>query len=207
MPRNNKTSNVLKLLNLKEYFDIGDDGNRPAPNVGNDASALRAASPLKFSETDGAPGASHPTLERPRRPRKNITKHMKLEKLSESVGENPALKAITEEKNAEPEEIIERVFIRPSESISERQIVSVPLLLILEQLGTAVERFNACACDECLRGITDRALDLMPPMYIRVVNAADENEVNRLIKERRPEVIRILAKICIAANKKPFHDE
>jgi hypothetical protein len=114
--------------------------------------------------------------------------------------ENPALKAISSEQN---EENTDRPFTR---SATERQIVSIPLMLINEQLGAAVERFNSCACDECLRGITDSALNLMPPMYVRVVNSADEDEVNRLIREQRAEVIRVLAKICIAANMKPFHD-
>jgi len=189
MPRNIKTSNVLKLLNLKEMPNVGD----AVPSV-----------PSKQPEDSGAQGTAHPTIpdiseppQKPKRPRKVITKHMKLEKLSEPARENPALKAIAVENNED------RVFMR---SATERQIVSIPLMLVNEQLGAAVERFNSCACDECLRGITDSALDLIPPMYVRVVNAADEDEVNRLIKEQRPEAIRALAKICIAANKKPFHD-
>jgi hypothetical protein len=169
MPRNNKTSNLLKMLNIKEL------------------PALETPKPVEII----------PEPVPPARRRKNITKHMK--PFVPDAPENPALKAIsTEPAEAEP-----KAFTR---SATERQIVSVPLLLITEQLGTAVERFNACACDECLRGIIGRALDLMPPMYVRVVCDTDEDEVNRLIRERRPEVIRVLAKICIAANKKPFHD-
>ncbi|MCL2696915.1 MAG: hypothetical protein FWE74_02400 [Oscillospiraceae bacterium] len=179
MPRNNKTSNVLKLLNLKELPAV----DNPQP-----------VKVLQETEVQPPPEA---------RRRKNITGHMKLEKLSEEAAENPALKAIgTGQEDGGP-----RSFTRPAAALAERQIVSVPVLLITEQLGAAVERFNSCACDECLRGITDKALDLMPPMYVRVVNDKDENEVNRLINERRPEAIRVLAKICIAANKKPFHDE
>jgi len=187
MPRNIKTSNVLKLLNLKEMPNVGD----AVPSV-----------PSKQPEDSGKP--PHPTIpdisetpQKPKRPRKVITKHMKIEKLSEPAGENPALRAIAVDAGEE------KVFMRSS---TERQIVSIPLMLVNEQLGSAVERFNSCACDECLRGITDSALDLIPPMYVRVVNAADEDEVNRLIKEQRAEAIRALAKVCIAANKKPFHD-
>ncbi|MDR2558259.1 MAG: hypothetical protein LBC86_01755 [Oscillospiraceae bacterium] len=200
MPRNNKTSNVLKLLNLKSLPE----------NAGNAAGGVL---PKKSGphESGDSPGAVNPAFEPevPEAPdplprkhrRKTIVKHMKIEKLSEPAEENPALKAIAAEAAEESEP---KVFTR---SATERQIVSVPLLLITEQLGTAVERFNACACDECLRGIINSAMDSMPPMYVRVVSDTDEAEVNRLIKERRPEIIRILAKICIAANKKPFHDE
>jgi hypothetical protein len=138
--------------------------------------------------------------ERRKRKRKAIVKHMKLERLSEPGKENPALRAVppAEEAPQTP-----RTYIRVSE---EKQIVSVPLLLINEQLGAAVERFNVCACDDCLRAITMNSLDLMPPMYLRVVSQADEDEVNRRLQERRAEAIRALAKVCIAALAKPFHE-
>lgn len=139
---------------------------------------------------------------RKKRPRKAIVKHLKFDKLTEASAENPALRAII----TEPAE--EKAFIcAPKEAKAKRQIVSIPLLLINEQLGAAVERFNVCACDDCLRGITDSALAALPPLYVRVINIADENEVNRLIKEHRAEVIRVLAKICITALTKPFHDK
>jgi hypothetical protein len=194
MARSNKTSNLLKLLNL-----VGRDASGTPPE------AIVNGTPEE-PKINGTPRAAFPTSEPeeeavpdvPRKkPRKNITKHMK--PFVPDAPENPALKAI----NAEIPEAEPKVFTR---SVTERQIVSVPLLLITEQLGTAVERFNACACDECLHGIINSALELMPPMYVRVVSDADENEVNRLIREGRPEVIRVLAKICIKANTKPFHE-
>jgi hypothetical protein len=171
MARSNKTSNVLKMLNL------------------NETPAVKQKQPVKdMPLTEAEPSAV-------RRPRKNITKNLKL---SDSGTSNPALRAI-EPEEAKPV----KAYIRASD---EKQIVSVPLLLINEQLGAAVERFNVCACDECLRGITIAASDLMPPMYVRVTNAADEDEVNRLIAERRAEAIRALARACITALSKPYHE-
>jgi len=192
MPRSNKTSNVLKLLNLpKVEADAVSEPETVKPEPVILPSANQSEN-ISGGAADGIYSGSTPPPVK--RPRKAIVKYMKFEKLSESAAENPALKAIPVE---------DRVYVRPS---GERQIISVPLMLINEQIGTAVERFNACACDECLRVITDRALDLMPPMYIRVINSMDEDEVNRLIKERRQEAIRVLAKICITAHSKPFHD-
>jgi len=193
MARKIKTSNVLKLLNLP---------------VGADVSVRPLNTPETtptIDENNGATESSPPTSPPPLKinnRRKKIIRHMKPLDTPHTVQpENPALKIIAAENG---EAVSEKLFTR---SATERQIVSVPLMLINEQLGTAVERFNSCACDECLRGITDSALNLMPPMYIRVVNSADEDEVNRLISEQRAEVIRVLAKICIAANMKPFHDK
>ncbi|MCL2019909.1 MAG: hypothetical protein FWG70_09155 [Oscillospiraceae bacterium] len=188
MSRSNKTSNVLKLLNLSDAKSPDTAAEHGTPS--EPAHNCSSPSPEISDTSESAPP-------RKKRARKAIVKHMNLEKLSDSREENPALKSFTA---AEGEE---KLFVRLS---GERQIVSVPLLLINEQLGMAVERFNSCACDECLRGITDKALDLMPPLYVRVIASGDENEVNRLIKERRAEAIRILAKICITANKKPFHE-
>ncbi|MCL2077157.1 MAG: hypothetical protein FWH08_01975 [Oscillospiraceae bacterium] len=175
--------------------------NLPADNI--QPVKTEMPEPVVFSPSSSSEEVSGSlnTAEKPtaaRRRRKAIVKHIKLDKLLEPVAENPALKAV-------PAEERDRVYVRVSGTSSERQIVSVPLMLINEQLGAAVERFNCCACDECLRAITDSALDLMPPMYVRVINAADEDEVNRLIREQRPEAIRVLARLCISALSKPFH--
>ena len=171
--------------------------------------------PDKTPENATAPAEITPKKRR----RRAIVKHMKLEKLSEAGGENPALKAIAElAESAEPAEPIdpnkptkpapEKAFVAaPPEAKAPKQIVSIPLLLVNEQLGAAVERFNVCACDACLRGISDRALDLMPPMYFRLTTAEDADEVNRLMRERRAEAIRTLAKVCIVALSKPFHGD
>ncbi|MCL1823429.1 MAG: hypothetical protein FWG44_04430 [Oscillospiraceae bacterium] len=194
MPRSSKTSNVLKMLNLPVEEPAKAIKNKQKPKALYESelsfpSTNQEYNPNNFGFdgiTTGGTPAAH-------RRRKAIVKHMK--PLPEAGEENPALKAITFE---------DKVFIRAS---CERQIVSIPLMLVNEQIGAAVERFNACACDECLRGIINSALDLMPAMYVRVLNGADEEEVNRLIKNGRAEAIRVLAKVCIAANKTPFHND
>jgi hypothetical protein len=172
--RNNKTASLLKALNIEKLPD------KPAVVMPEPAPPEIMPEPAPIAEPS------------PKKPRKNITKNMKL---SEASAENPVIKAIPAE---------DRTYVRIA---GERQIVSVPLMLINEQLGAAVERFNVCACNVCLRTITDKALDLMQPMYVRVVNSADEDEVNRLMRERRAEAIRVLAKVCISAPGKVFCDE
>ena len=118
MPRSNKTSNVLKLLNL--------------PNIVENNAVPEADKP-KISEPEVMPPSANQSesfniteeLAEPkpaaRRPRKAIVKYMKLEKLSEPGKENPSLKAIPVE---------DRIYVRPS---GERQIISIPLMLINEQ--------------------------------------------------------------------------
>jgi len=177
MPKSNKTSSVLKMLNL------------------NETPAAVKPQPVKIISEPPETNTPVPA----RHPRKNITKYLKL---SDTGTANPALKAI--EPPADLPSAAPELYVRIS---NEKQIVSIPLMLVNEQLGAAVERFNVCACDVCLRAILINAMDLMPPMFVRVVSAKDEEEVNRLIAERRAEAIRVLAKVCITGLSKPFHEK
>ncbi|GHV49656.1 hypothetical protein FACS189499_10670 [Clostridia bacterium] len=116
-----------------------------------------------------------------------------------AVSEIPAVAAMVPEERP--------VFVRSAlkTSAGDIQMVSVPFLLINEQLGTIMDRFSICWCDECCKEITIRALEMLPPQYVRVERKSDEDLVNELVKANRQSVIQVLTKICITAKGKNFH--
>ena len=116
-----------------------------------------------------------------------------------TVSEIPAVAAMAPEERP--------VFVRSAlkTSAGEVQMVSVPFLLINENLGTIMDRFGVCWCDECCKEITIRALEMLPSQYVRVERKSDEELVNELVKANRQSVIQVLTKICITSKGKNFH--
>jgi len=94
------------------------------------------------------------------------------------------------------------IYVKPA---GERQVVNVVSILINEQLGAALERFNACACQKCCREITIRVLSETEPMFVHVSTINDADEVNRKLTELRPEIIQVITKVVMAGLNKPYH--
>jgi len=95
------------------------------------------------------------------------------------------------------------VYLKPA---GERQVVNVAAILLNEQLGSALERFNACACQKCCKEITRRVLDELQPSFVHVSTINDADEVNRKLSELRPEVIQVITKVVMAGLNKPYHN-
>lgn len=85
------------------------------------------------------------------------------------------------------------------------QIVNLPAMLINEQLGTVMVRYKVCTCAACCEGVTSTAASLLPTVFIKVSGSSDAAEVNQKLKEMRPEVVKVLTKLCISARNRPFH--
>jgi hypothetical protein len=94
------------------------------------------------------------------------------------------------------------VYTKPA---GERQVVNVVTILLNEQLGSALERFNACACPLCCGEITRRVLSEMPPAFVQVSTIKHADEVNKKLAEMRPKVISSIAKAVMAGKIKPYH--
>lgn len=179
MARNNKTSSVLRLVGAEI-------------NTAKTAVKTKAKSEIK-------PEIPPETAETPvkiKRPRKYITKKLEKESLIAEVPHNPAFR----QTGADEIGYFRR---QPNEKL----IINVSSYLINEQLGSALERFRVCRCDECCRIITEKATAMMPDAFVHVNSKADEDEAGRLIKELRPEAIRVLTKLCISARGKAYHDK
>lgn len=177
MTRNNKTSSVLRL--------VGADKNNQNPLM-NTKQEQKPPEPPNIVETLPV---------RKKRPRKTVTKNLKITKLVTEAPLNPTIKQI----GTEEQPIYRRIG-------NEKQIINISFFLINEQLGSILERFNSCTCDDCCRIISEKALKLMPVKFVHVNKKADADEVNACLKELRPEATRILTKLCLTARTKPYHD-
>jgi len=103
---------------------------------------------------------------------------------------------------APPQNAGKTVYVKPA---GERQVVNVITLLINEQLGYALERFNICSCAKCCFEITLRALKELPPAIVQVGTIDDADIVNSEINRLRPDVIKVLTKLVMAGRNTPYH--
>jgi len=148
------------------------------------------ASPPEVLETPEPPPPPKPKKSRRRAV---VGPNLKADLGAEAVALPPLLNPPSEFKT---------VYAKPA---GERQVVNVAALLINEQLGYALERFNTCACAKCCLEITLRALRELPPTFIHVTTIDDADTVNSEIGRLRPEVIKTLTKLVLAARNNPYH--
>jgi len=127
------------------------------------------------------------------RRRRAITKNMKLK--TDGVTP-PGLKL--------PEGQVQQGYTKPA---GEKQVVNVVSLLINEQLGAALERFNICACPKCCHIITQRVMAEVEPVFVHVSTVDDAHEVNIKLSEIRPDVTRVITKTVMAGRIKPYHKQ
>ncbi len=95
---------------------------------------------------------------------------------------NPAIKPPDKES-------VPIVFVK---SETGTQFVNVPFLLINEQLGSIMERFNCCTCDICAAAVTEESLKQLPPLLVRVKRRSEADDVNRAAADMRSDAIRII---------------
>lgn len=85
------------------------------------------------------------------------------------------------------------------------QLVNVGFLLINEQLGQIMERFNCCMCEKCVAAITSEALRRIPPLFVEVRRKTDAEKVNVIAARYRAEVTHVLTKAVISVKSFPKH--
>ena len=115
----------------------------------------------------------------------------------EKAAVNPAVKP--------PErEAVPPVFVKSNCGF---QLVNVAFLLINEQVGGIMERFNCCMCEKCAGAVVSEALKALPARYIRVRKKSDEAAVNEAAAELRTTAIKVITKAVIAVKANPPHGE
>ena len=175
MPRSNKTSQVMRLL--ASGTPVTSDNPALFPDGNSDTSE-----PVQSSEPP-----------KPKRNRRRaITKNMKLK--TEGFAP-PSLKLPEGESQ-------HQTYIKPA---GEKQVVNVISMIINEQLGIALERFNVCACLKCCHEITQKVMSEVPPVFVHVSTLVDANEVNEKLNQYRSEVTRVLTKVVLAGRMTPYH--
>lgn len=85
------------------------------------------------------------------------------------------------------------------------QLVNVGFLIINEQLGQIMERFNCCMCAKCAATVTSEALKRIPPIIVPVRRKNDAQKVNELAEKSRHEIIKVLTKAVITVKNNPKH--
>ncbi len=126
--------------------------------------------------------------------RKKVLAGAELPIEKESKSHNPALRSA-----AEPV----RAYSRARGM--EYQVADISAILVCEQLGAAIERFNVCSCDRCLAEISARAMKLLPRKFIHVRSSEDEDAVNAELDKMRPEAVKALARVIISTKTNPIH--
>ncbi len=117
------------------------------------------------------------------------------EKAPPAPAANPVLKA--------PErEAVPQVFVK---SDTGTQFVNIAFLLINEQLGSIMERFRCCTCDECIAAVTEEALKNLPTRIVRVKRVSDAEAADRAAAGMRSESIRVITKAVMLIKTNPRH--
>ena len=89
---------------------------------------------------------------------------------------------------------------------SGKQIVNIITLLINEELGAVMDRFNVCDCDKRCKFVTEVVAGAIPPVFIRVKSKSGEEAVNQALAKYRTAVIKALTKAVLVIKKNPPHE-
>ena len=85
------------------------------------------------------------------------------------------------------------------------QMLNIITMLINDELGEILSRFNICSCEKCCQLITETVLSELPPVFVRVSKKSDEQQVNELLSKYRPIVMKALTKEAIFLRTKSLH--
>ena len=108
---------------------------------------------------------------------------------------NPAIKP--------PEkETVPTVFVKAENGT---QFVNIPFLLINEQVGSIMERFHCCTCEQCVAAVTEESLRQLPSSVVRIKRKSDAENVNRAAADARGDAIRVITKAVMFVKSNPRH--
>ena len=125
---------------------------------------------------------------------KKILKLIDAEK-EPSAAANPAIKP--PDKDAVP-----RVFVKTENGT---QIINLVYLILNEQTGGIMERFNCCTCDKCVNAVMELSAKELPPGFVTVRKKEDEDEVNKAAAQLRKTAVHVITKSVIAVKTDPKH--
>ena len=76
-------------------------------------------------------------------------------------------------------------------------IINAAFLLVNEKLSDVVQRFKACGCDQCLKEISAKVLDELPPMFVRMDKPDSMEKLEQTMNENSAEVLKALTKTVL----------
>lgn len=127
-----------------------------------------------------------------------------LTKSEENTPENPIINEEFKEEVIHSRTPAPKKKASPAEETSEKKI-NVVAELVTDWLPQTLRRFKCCDCDVCVAETTVKALNEIPPKYVIINNEEDAKLAERIKEECRPEVLKTLVRLAIAAQKNPKH--
>lgn len=127
-----------------------------------------------------------------------------LTKSEENTPENPIINQEFKEEVIHSRRPAEKKNAPAQEKKADKGI-NVVAELVTEWLPQTLRRFKCCDCDVCLAEVTVRALNELPPKYVIINDEEDAKLAERIKEECRPDVLKTLVRLAIAAQKNPKH--
>lgn len=126
----------------------------------------------------------------------------KTKKVLDLFGESAPSPTLNPVVKPPEKESVPALFIK---SENGTQFVNIAFLLINEQIGGIMERFNCCTCDKCIDAVTAECFAKLPRAVVKVKRKSDEDTVNRTAAEMRSDAIRIITKAVMFVKSNPRH--
>lgn len=99
----------------------------------------------------------------------------------------------------------ENVFTDPNEMLT----VDVAELVIKENAGELLRRFNACCCDKCIAELSRRASEKIPSKFVQAPRAALEQGSGELDEQKEPlrkAALSAMIRELIGNKRRHFHN-
>ena len=100
----------------------------------------------------------------------------------------------------------EALYTDPNELLT----VNLTELVIKENAGELLRRFNACCCDRCIEELSRRASDKIPSRFIRVTRAVLEQDSPELNEQKEPlkkSALSAMIRELIGNKRRHFHNQ
>lgn len=152
--------------------------------------------------------------------KKELDKDLMFKKIMPALSENPFSSTYNQNKSSFEEErapektsaerdddlsaLKNKLFARSDTFINTAYASTINVMenLVLQNLDTAIKRFNTCNCDRCRADISAYALNLLPPKYV----VASEEHIREVEKEIPNKLVMdALIKAVIAVRSHPRH--
>ena len=183
--------------------------DKPAPKQKRASSAeakaeVRKDTPKKAKKTAGAKSKKIPE------PEKGGSKTPQVMKLVETRSDvNPVIIAgksrIPQQLRGRAPEISGEYYADPNELLT----VNLTELVIKENAGELLRRFNACCCDKCIDELSRRALEKIPSRFARVSRAVLEKGSPELDEQKEPlkkSALSAMIRELIGNKRRHFHN-
>ena len=177
--------------------------DKPAPKQKRASSAeakaeVRKDTPKKAKKTAGAKSKKIPE---PEKGGSKTPQVMKLVETQQLRGRAPLSRIM----RREAAEIFGEYYADPNELLT----VNLTELVIKENAGELLRRFNACCCDKCIDELSRRALEKIPSRFARVSRAVLEKGSPELDEQKEPlkkSALSAMIRELIGNKRRHFHN-